>query len=165
MGCMRRVVQQQPPTATDVLVSQCFTKALGGCADRALEQQLQLGQKHLTKAAALFLELVRLQVIELLLGGLQLGTGTAILTLEQRDDSGYVFQITALQQLLEKAAQLGDTDAGTLCLVQVAVEALFKLENVKCFPFCNSLAKVLVAAKQGILGVAHTTRGHRPGVE
>ncbi len=46
-----------------------------------------------------------------------------------------------------------------------AVEARLQLHDVSVFPLSDGLPEVLVAAEDGVLGVADTPRGDRPGVD
>ena len=92
--------------AADVLVGERLAEAVRRGSHGAAQQQAQLGQERLAERAALVLELVRVQVVELLLRGLEPARGAAVLALEQGDDGRDVLEVATLEQLLEEAAEL-----------------------------------------------------------
>mmetsp|Transcript_37056 Transcript_37056/g.82399 ORF Transcript_37056/g.82399 Transcript_37056/m.82399 type:complete len:205 (+) Transcript_37056:1606-2220(+) len=84
-------------TSPHVLVHQGLSKLLRRCRDGAAQDELQLGQKGLHKAAALLLEAVRGQAGHLLTGGLIAGLRIAVLLVQHRHDGGHVLQVAPLQ--------------------------------------------------------------------
>jgi len=80
----------------------------------------------------------------------------------ERPRRASTWRAPALQQLLQEAAQLRDADARALRRLQAAVQPVLQLGHVGRLALADRAAKVLVAAEDGILGIADAPRRHRP---
>jgi hypothetical protein len=101
------------------------------------------------------------QVGQLVLGGLQAAGGDAVLPLQQGDDGGDGFEVAALEQLLQEAAQLGDARPGALAPVQAAVQAALQFGDVGGLPLGDGRPEVLVGPEDRVLAIADPARGDR----
>ena len=68
----------------------------------------------------------------------------------------------ALQQLLQEPPELAHADARPISLLQAAVQPVLQLSHITVLTLSHCLPEVVIAAEDGVLGIAHPPRWHRP---
>jgi len=120
----RRAIGAHERPAAHVLVRHRLAEPVGGRADRAAQQERQLGQERLAELPPLVAQLVGLEVRELLPRGLHARRRVAELALEEREHGRHVVEVAALQHRLKEPPQLVHADARELVLLEPVVVVL-----------------------------------------